>query len=164
MKNIAIGILMVILLSILIEPMVETANVLREKIILSTALSNSFRVARDKSLEYDYRREIDAKVNRELFIESFSEAFGNSMNLKLDTKYDNRLIFTSNDEKYNAFTVDIEITEFEENDSGQLVSEVSIRAESKYKFKTKYLKLADNSVVSDFMLKGERNFLMFIRN
>lgn len=173
MKNIAIGILLIILMSIIIEPMVETANILREKILLGSALSTSFRAAKDRSFIvsdgsgealYDSRRELDAIVDKNLFIQHFSEAFEDAMDLELSSAYGNELVFVCKKGKYNDFTVTIEITEDMDITTGQIVSEVIVTAESKYSFKTKYLKIAESSLTSDYMLKGERKFLLFVRN
>lgn len=81
MKNIAIGVLVVILASVLLEPLVELLNLGRENIILGTALSNSARSARDRSLEYEFQRNLDAKVNEDKFAEYFSDAFEAAMNV-----------------------------------------------------------------------------------
>ena len=173
MKNIAIGILIIILLSIIIEPMVETANILREKILLSSALNTSFRAAKDRSfivsddsntILYDSRRELDAIIDKNLFIQHFSEAFEDAMDLELSSTYGDEMVFVCKKGKYNDFTVTIEITENTDSNSGQIVTEVIVTAESKYNFKTKYLKLAESSLSSDYLLKGERKFLLFVRN
>lgn len=173
MKNIAIGILLVILMSIIIEPMVETANVLREKILLGSALSTSFRVAKDRSFtvsdesgqaQYDSRRELDAIVDKNLFIKHFSEAFEDAMNLELFSAYGDELVFVCKNDKYNDFIVTIEITENTDVMSGQIVSEVMVTAESEYNFKTRYLKLAESTLSSNYMLTGERKFFLFVRN
>jgi hypothetical protein len=173
LKNIAIGILLIILLSIIIEPMVETANVLREKILLGSALNTSFRAAKDRSfivsddsgeIQYDSRRELDAIVDKNLFMQHFSEAFEDAMDLELSSVNGNELVFVCKKGKYNNFTVIIDINERTDSTTGQVVSEVIVTAESKYNFKTKYLKLAESSLSNDYMLKGERKFLLFVRN
>lgn len=173
MKNIAIGILLVILLSVIIEPMVETANILREKILLGSALNTSYRAAKDRSfivsddsgeIQYDSRRELDAIVDENLFIQYFSEAFEDAMDLELSSVYGNKLVFVCKEGKYNNFTVTIDITESTDSATSQIVSEVIVTAESKYNFKTRYLKLAESSLSTDYMLKGERKYLLFVRN
>ncbi|MDQ2085698.1 hypothetical protein RBH29_04520 [Herbivorax sp. ANBcel31] len=164
MKNIAIGILIIILTSIIIEPMVETVNILRERVILTSALTNSFRAAKDRSIEEDSRRDLHASVDEELFIEYFCEAFEDAMNLSLSSIHGNEIIFVCENENYNDFNITVKIDEYEDDITGQIVSEVNLKAASIYNFKTKYLNLAENSLSSDYMLTGERTFLLFVRN
>jgi len=164
LKNIAIGILMVILLSVLVEPMVEIANVMREKIILGTALSNSCRAAKDRSLNYEKLRDRDAEIDEDLFIEYFIEAFEDAMNATGEAVNGNILTFVSNDGKYNTFTVTLDIVNSTDPSTDQSITTVNVRAESHYKFKTKYLKMAESSSGTDYKLTSERMLLMRVRN
>ncbi|MEC0329559.1 hypothetical protein P4H42_07980 [Paenibacillus macerans] len=167
MKNIAIGVLVVILASILLEPLVELLNLGRENIILGTALSNSARSARDRSLEYEFQRNLDAKVNEDKFAEYFSDAFEAAMNVtrKNPGASNTELEFRSNDGKYNDFTVKLDFDEKTDPEREQVVTKVTLEAVSDYKFKTKYLKLAAAAGEDvDYQLKEERVLVLTITN
>lgn len=166
MKNIAIGLAMIVFLSILIEPMVEFANVTREKITVGSALSNSFRSARDRSLVYESHRELEAIIDQDRFVDYFSEAFESAMNLTRAERNGNTIEYTSNNGKYNTFTVTMDFTEetdevFEE----QTVTIFKVKAESDYNFKTKYLRLAESAGENvGFQLKSEREYILSVKN
>lgn len=166
MKNIAIGILLVILASILIEPLIEVINVAREKIILNTALSNSCRSAKDRSLQYTLMRNLDASVDEERFVKYFSEAFENAMGVKRIDQDGYKLTFKPvNPEKYNEFVVSLDFIEKTDAFTSQKTSTVEVEVESTYKFKTKYLKLAESAGRNvDYKLVGERSYVLSIKN
>ncbi|HEX9058743.1 MAG TPA: hypothetical protein VF941_01035 [Clostridia bacterium] len=164
MKNIAIGLLMVVLLSVLVEPMVEIANVMREKIVLGTALSNACRAAKDRSLIYEKQRDRNAEIDQDMFKDYFAEAFESAMNVTRKPTTGSDLTFTSNDGKYNTFTVTLDIVSSTDPVTEQTVTQVNAKAESKYKFKTKYLKLAEGSESVGYDLTSERMLLLRVRN
>ncbi|WP_410771620.1 hypothetical protein [Fontibacillus sp. BL9] len=172
MRNIAIGILMIILLSILLEPMRELVNLMREQIAVGTALSNAARIAKDGGLEYESQRKLDAKINEERFAKYFARAFSDAMDLTWTNKADNNpryLKFKSNDGRYNDFTVELEFeekTDYENYDSPHLVKTiVDMKAETEYKFKTKYLKLAEDAGEDvATKLTSERTLILTIKN
>lgn len=167
MRNIAIGILMVILLSILLEPMREIMNLTVEKIKLGTAVTNAARSAKDRSLEYDFQKNLDAQVNQGKFTEYFGENFESALNLTWTNKYesDYYLKFTSNDGKYNDFIVSLNYEDKTDLDTEQVVTTVKLKAESDYKFKTKYLKMAEDAS-QDVATKliSERTLVLSIKN
>lgn len=164
MKNIAIGLLMVVLLSVLVEPLVEIANVMREKIIFGTALSNACRAAKDRSLNYEKLRDRDAEIDLDSFEDYFTEAFEDAMNTTITSKTDSTMTFASNDGKYNTFTINLDVFTTTDSITGQSYTTVNVKGESHYKFKTKYLKMAENSSGSDYIMKSERMLLLKIRN
>lgn len=153
---------MVLLLSVLVEPLVEIANVMREKIILGTALTNACRAAKDRSLEYEKWRQLDAEINQDTFKDYFSDAFEDAMNVTRNPTSGSIMTFQSNDGKYNTISVKLDFTI--KTEEGRSISEVNARAESLYKFKTKYLKLAESAGVDGYHLTGERMLLISIRN
>jgi len=164
-KNIAIGILLIILVSIVVEPLVEMGVVFREKVVLSTAISNACRAAKDRSLEYELLRGLDAKINEERFKEYFSDAFESALNVSEQTDDGNTLTFTSNDGRYNDFTVSLDFSNEENNQTGQWVSEVDVKAQATYKFKTRYLKLAEEADKDvDYQLISERKYILSVKN
>lgn len=164
MKNIAIGLLMVVFLSILVEPLVELANVMREKIVLGSALSNSCRVAKDRSLEYEKQRDMDAEVDLDLFKDYFSIAFEDAMNVSSTPSAGNMLLFTPNDDKHNTFAVTLDVICEPNIFTGKNITEVHVRAETPYKFKTKYLKLAESASGIGYNLTSERMLLLMVSN
>ncbi|MBY3622586.1 hypothetical protein HGO21_23990 [Acinetobacter sp. CUI P1] len=165
MKNIAIGILLIILVSIVVEPLVEMGVVFREKVVLSTAISNACRAAKDRSLEYELLRGLDAKINEERFKEYFSDAFESALNVSEQTDDGNTLTFTSNDGRYNDFTVSLDFSNMENTQTSQWISEVNVKAQATYKFKTRYLKLAEEADKDvDYQLISERKYILSVKN
>lgn len=65
------------------------------------------------------------------------------MDLTLLTSDGDTLEFKSNDSKYNDFQVTLNFSSVTNYETEQLVTKVEIKAESTYKFKTQYLKLAE---------------------
>lgn len=167
MRNLAIGVLLVILASIFIEPLVELLNLGRENIVIGTAISNSARSAKDRSLAYEAQRNLDAQVNEKKFVEYFSDALEDALNLTLkDSEYgERRLVFTSNDGKYNDITVDLDFEEKENPETEQIVTTVTMEAKTNYQFKTKYLKLAKEAGQNvDHELVEKRVLVLSIKN
>lgn len=165
MRNIAIGICLVIFLSFLVEPMVEIVNVTVEKIKLDAALSNAARAAKDRALLFERQRSLDAEIDPDRFIKYFSEAFEHGMNVKRLSASQDMLVFTSEDGKYNDIIVTLQFLEKTDIYTEQMVSEVIVRAETEYKFKTKYLKYANDTGGNvGYQLKGERNLVLSVKN
>jgi hypothetical protein len=164
-KNIAVGVLLIILVSIVVEPLVEMSIVFREKVVLSTAISNACRAAKDRSLEYELLRGLDAVINEERFKEYFSDAFESALNVSEQTDDGNVLTFTSNDDRYNDFTVSLDFSNMENAQTSQRVSEVNVKAQATYKFKTRYLKLAEEADKEvDYQLISERKYILSVKN
>ncbi|MEC0130216.1 MULTISPECIES: hypothetical protein [Paenibacillus] len=165
MKNFAVGVLLIILVSIVVEPLVEMGIVFREKVVLSTAISNACRAAKDRSLEYELLRGLDAVINEERFKEYFSDAFESALNVSEQTDNGNVLTFTSNDDRYNDFTVNLDFSNIENTQTSQWVSEVNVKAQATYKFKTRYLKLAEEADKEvDYQLISERKYILSVKN
>ncbi|WMT42040.1 hypothetical protein RE628_06280 [Paenibacillus sp. D2_2] len=161
------GILLIILLSIILEPMREMLNLTVEKIKLGTAITNAARSAKDRSLEYDSQKNLDAQVDQEKFAGYFADAFEDALNLTCTNKKESYgyLKFKSNDGKYNDFIVTLEYKEKEDLYTEQVVTKVEMKAESEYKFKTKYLKMAeDASEDVATQLISERTLILSIKN
>lgn len=165
MRNIAIGLCLVIFLSFLVEPMVEIVNVTVEKIKLDAALSNAARVAKDRALLFERQRGLDAEIDPDRFIEYFSEAFEHGMNITCQSSSQDVLVCTSSDGKYNDFVVSLSFSEETDLYTEQKVSEVVVKAETEYKFKTKYLKIANNTSQDvGYRLTGERKLVLSVKN
>lgn len=167
MRNMAIGILVVILAMVLLQPIGEFMNMTREKIQIGSALTNAARSAKDRSLEYDFQINLDAQVNESKFTRFFGESFEDAMDFTWTNKgLDTTLLkFTSNDGRYNEFTVELEYEEKVDESTEQIISIVHMTAETDYKFKTKYLKLAEEAS-SDMPAKlvSKREMILSIKN
>lgn len=167
MKNVAIGVLVVVLATVLLQPIGEFMNLTREKISIGTALTNAARSAKDRSLEYDFQINLDAQVNEERFYRFFGESFEDALDLTWTNKgMDSRLLkFTSDDGRYGEFTVELEVEEKVDDSTEQIISIVHMTAETNYKFKTKYLQLAEaasNDVPTKLISK--RELILSIKN
>lgn len=168
MKNIAIGILVVLVASILLEPLAEVVNVAREKVILNSALYNACRAAEDQSREYTLMRDLDSKVDEERFREYFAEAFESALNVELESSSSgDTLIFRPNNpDQYSDFEVNLNFDQKEDDQgTGRIITAVTVTAKSTYKFKTKYLKLvSDAGKDVEYELVSEQNYTMSVTN
>ncbi|MEK5479440.1 hypothetical protein NYE70_21325 [Paenibacillus sp. FSL R5-0407] len=167
MRNIAIGILVVILVSVLLQPLGEFMSITKEKISIGTALTNAARAAKDRSLEYQFQRDLDATVNEKRFAQYFAGAFEDALNLTWTNKDENSyfLEFKSNDDKYNDFSISLEFEEEEDWETEQKVTTVKMKAETEYKFKSKYLQLAEKAGEDvATKLTSERTLILSIKN
>lgn len=165
MRSIAAAILAVLLASILIEPLVEMANVFREKLQLNAAVTNACRAAKDRALEYEQLRGLDAKVNPERFKRYFAEAFGDALNLTQKSDTGDEVTFTSDDGQFNDFTVTFDFSDETDSGTEQEISTVQVEAEANYKYKTKYLKMAEEAIAGDdYKLVSERKYILSVKN
>ena len=160
MKNFAIAILLVILLSIVIEPLVEMMEVGREKILLNSALYNSYRVA-VLSLDSEMIRDLDARTKEDALIDKFSGVFEEAMIVSRISRNGNTLVFSSIDGKYNDITVTVNVGTDWLTDRERSI--VRVKAETRYKFKTKYLK-AVSGTVTDYFLTSDKEYTFSIKN
>jgi len=164
LKNIAIGLLMVVLLSILVEPLIEIANIMREKIIIGSALTNSCRAAEERCIDFGKQRDMDVEIDADLFKDYFSEAFESAMNVIRTPASGTTMTFTSDDGKYNTFTVTLNISNTVDAFNGKRITEVDVKLKTRYKFKTKYLKLAEGASGTSYDMLSERMLLLRVRN
>ncbi|MCM3042822.1 hypothetical protein M3201_24495 [Paenibacillus motobuensis] len=166
MRNVAIGLLLIVLGSVIVQPLIEIVNLGREKIILSTAVITSARSAKDRSLEYKSQRDLNAVVNEKLFAEYFSDAFMKSMNLSSVNADDiNKYRFKPQDDKYNDIIVTLDFVEEGDGVSDQFVTTVKMRTETEYKFKTKAMQLVEKMSINEKNnLVEERILILSIKN
>ncbi len=167
MKNIAIGILLLILLSVLLQPLIEISNVMREKVLLSSAMNNASRVARDSSYTYEFHRDLHGVLDLETFRSEFSEVFQSAMEVKRTSTVGNTMIFTSDNDKFHPIHITLDFRE--ETDyltvTEQTTTIVDITAETKYKFKRRLLALAESAGFDlDYYLIEERKFILQVKN
>jgi hypothetical protein len=176
-RNIAWAIVIVIFVSFLVGPMAEILNVTREKIALNSALSNAIRAAKDRSLTLEKQRELDATIEPSLFTQYFSEAFATAMNFTVESiSIDYETVeFKPNDDQYNDFTVTLKFdtkpaTSIEDTPTNKITTDyivtvVTVKAEADYKFKTKYLQIANDSGKDvGFQLTGESTHIISVKN
>lgn len=166
MRSIAFGLVMVVLLSFLVVPLVEVACLMREKVIVSTAVSNSCRSAKDTSLREEAMQDLDAVVDKKRFMEYYADTFCKILNLDVAAMdvAGGVINFTSKDGRYNDFLVIVQTADSIDL-SEQTVSRADIRVESVYKFKTKYLQLAERAYPDlSYKLTAKRSLDLSVKN
>ena len=159
MKTFAYMILMTIVVMIIIQPIMEVAEVCREQVMISSATSNAFRAARDRSLIYENQRELDAVAEIDDFMDYFAEAFADTLNLSIGTMSYGNIEFYSYNDLYDDFTVEIDL--YEETDfGGDVITTVEINVSTNYKFKNKILKM----ITEQYELKQNRSYILSVKN
>lgn len=159
MKSFAYVILLTIVSMIIIQPLVEVVELCRENLIIGSAITNSFRVARDRSLKYDMQKDLDAVVELDEFSGYFAETFSDILDLASGSISYGRIEFNSYNEIFNDFVVDIYLDEYEEV-GGDLVTTAEISVSTDYKFKNKFLKL----ITDTYELTQQREYILLIKN
>ncbi|WP_026478107.1 hypothetical protein [Alkaliphilus transvaalensis] len=166
MRNFAIVILFVVLVGVLTEPLMEIAHVITEKVTLSSALINSSRAAKDRSLDYYGVRDIDAVIEQGRFVAYFAEAFEDALNVRLTNNQNNRtLTFVPLDDRRNTIQVTLDFV-VSDNYFNQKQTRVEARLESFYKYKTAYLIRAHQFFGSDvdYLMVLQRMYIISVRN
>ena len=167
MKGIAIAILIVMLSAVFTQPLIETANILKEKIILDSAILNSCRSARNNSLIYGRLSDLDGAIDEDYFKEQFSVAFSDTLALTPLDLTGSVLRFTSPSLRWNRIDVTIDIKPYAEEDldfEGRGMSIATVRVETPYIFRTSLLKSAVGLSNRDFMITEKRTFVVQIIN
>ncbi len=165
MRLYAYIILSALLLSIFIEPLIEVSLVYKDRIVLGAAITNSFRVAKNMSYGYQALSNLSAVVKKDVFIDNFKVTFAKALELEYEGSDSDGLVFSSVDGRYNNFYV--KLTFEEEALSGSINTKVTAEAKSVYKFKTKYLKKAEDSINkagNAYELYCIRNYYMTVNN
>ncbi|GGG05746.1 hypothetical protein GCM10010912_57980 [Paenibacillus albidus] len=162
MRTLAISVLIAVLLSILIAPLMEIFNLSREQIVLGTSLNNALRSAKDRSLSYEKLRGLDAEVDEERFAEYFAEAFASAMEAQLEENEGGRLVFEGQE---STLAVTLDFTHEVDPQTERETTEVHVKAEVPYTFKTRYLRLAREAGEDvDYVMKGERMTVLSVKN
>ena len=81
MRSLAVILLVIFLSAAFMQPMIETANICKDKVALGAAILNSCRAASNLTLEDDKWRDLDAKIDPGEFAKNFAEAFGETFNI-----------------------------------------------------------------------------------
>lgn len=167
MRQLAYTVLGIILLASLIQPLTEMAEACRKKVMISSALNNAFRAARDRSLTEESIQSLDAEIDVELFYDYFSEAFCDSLDLMESSRTESAygsLSFEDYNEHFNEITIEIDLDEYEDYESGKEVTEVTLHAETDYKFDIGYLKLLNESTAEKYTLTFDRTYILTVKN
>ena len=149
MKNMMIGILIMILAAALTQPLLEFAVVLNERVALDSAIMNSCRAARNNALaSVDYYSsdlimgDLNAYIQGDEFRRFFAEAFSETLGVGIIDASVNPIRFGEN-ARWNAATIWVG---FDYDDSGGNdgygVSSVTIEVEIQYRFRTRLLQIA----------------------
>lgn len=165
MRGIAYMLLAVVFLANFTEPLLEVIECSREKIMISTALNNAFRAARDRSLTEDSIRDLDAEVDKEKFVDYFAETFADNLGLTVSQKSENRIELACHDGRFNDFRIDLDIY----NDSitsadayNKKATRIDIELNTEYLFKTKLLKQIQET--TDYAIEMETTYLLWVKN
>jgi hypothetical protein len=139
MKGMAQCILALLLLMIFFEPILEGANVMREKVILQSALNTAFRVARDESMRDLAQRNLDAEILPDVFRQKFADAFQTVTHSTWRGGAGTLVFAPESPALQNEISVALNFDQ-ETDPDGRLVTQVEARLTTKYKFKTGFLK------------------------
>ncbi len=165
MKTYAYIILALLIFSIVSQPLWEMGLLFKDRVAVTSALSNSSRVAKSSSYDDAAMRDADAVLKEDAFIEAFSDTFEKALNLRATPAGSSTIRFVSNDGLYNDFVVDFDFNNYVENSKKKV--KVKVTAGSDYKFKTKYLKEAQNIIASQngvYRLEYERTYTLEVVN
>lgn len=165
MKMYAYLILAVLVASIVIQPLTEVALVCKDRIEIGSAITNSVRAAKKECYTYLSVRDLNAEADREVFADTFSEIFAQSLDLRCTRSDSGSMTFRPNNtNKYNNFTVDCSFVE--RYSGGRIQTDIVVTSETPYKFKTKYLQEAQALIESSgrYMLKHTRRFNLKMTN
>jgi len=163
MKGFLYIILAVLFLSVLVVPVVEVFMLGRDRILLASALYNSFRAARESSYSYEKMREIEAVADEEAFLRSFADTFAASYGMDCIDPTANPLQFTCPDRTFNDFEVHIGFME-EMRDGGAIATVVTLTAKTEYKFRTAYMQALDSGGDSPYLLQKTQSHTMSVTN
>ena len=158
-------ILIVILAAAIIQPLIETANVLKESLTLDAAIESSCRAAENNSLIYEELGRQNAGIDKNAFREGFSEAFEDTLSLtRLDSR-DNLISFTSPSKRWNQIDVKIDIVPvIIDGQMDPQSSKVTVNIDTPYAFRTALLKAAVGEKTENFRIRLERTFIIQVTN
>lgn len=164
MRSLAAGILLVIVVSIILQPLVELVNLTREKIVLGAALANAGRAAKHQSIASLHLRNRDAVVNEGQFRQWFADAFESALNLSLVKVNGNVLQFRSVDGHYKDIIVTLAFETGIDRRTGRTTTRVRMKAETDFPFRTRYLQLAANARGTQYTLTSENLLVIGVLN
>lgn len=167
MRQLAYIILGVVLLASFIQPLTEMADTCRKKVMISSALNNAFRAARDRSLTEESIQNLDAEIDIERFYDYFSDAFCDSLDLYEIGRSEGifgSIEFESSGELFNPIEVEIDLDEYEDYALGKEVTKVTLHVETDYKFDIGYLKMLNDASYDRYILEFNRTYILSVKN
>lgn len=167
MRELAYIVLGIVFLSSLVQPFTEMAEACRQKIVINSAINNSFRAARDRSLKEESLQDLDAEIDIEAFYDYFSDAFCNSLDLGEVSRNQGEygsMVFDSYNDNFNEIRVEFEISDSDDYDD-KVKKQIEIYAKTNYKFKVGILRaLEDKTKYADYALEFKKEYLLFVKN
>ncbi|GHU50708.1 hypothetical protein AGMMS49975_02280 [Clostridia bacterium] len=123
-----------------LQPLIETANLLTEKVRLDSALLNSCRAARYNSLVDERMRDLNAEIEEDIFKEYFAEAFSQTLKLNILSPESGKMAFSSSHGgRYEKITVALSISPSEDF-GGRSVAVAELDLSTPYVFQTALLR------------------------
>ena len=163
MKQVAYMVLGIVVLAHMIQPLTEIMEVCREQVMISAAINNSFRAARDRSLTEESIRDLDAEVDENYFVQYFIEAFEDTLDVYATSQNTSYITFESNTDKY--YTITAEIDMYETDVDEKQATQVTVHVETPYRFKMGLLKkYQETGSYGDYNLKFTREYLLYVKN
>ncbi|MDR0570232.1 MAG: hypothetical protein LBG71_03295 [Clostridiales Family XIII bacterium] len=160
MKNTVIALLLVIIAVAFTQPLVETLNVVKEKVTLDAALKNACRAARHNALSEARLGDLDAKVEEDGFTEHLKKAFAETLDLVPTVSAGGQLRFTSPRGRWNEISLSVtQIHDESDAFDERGVTKTMLELETPYVFRTALLKKAAALTSKAFVIKGKYNFL-----
>lgn len=156
-------ILAAFLLSILVTPLVEVFLAGRDKIMLSSAVHNSFRAAREASYSYMDMRNMDAVADEKAFLRCFADTFASTYGMDCKNPGANLLEFASPDGIVNDIYVYVDFS-YGTGEGGAVLTTVAVSAESEYKFRTAYMRLISYGDTHPYLLTSINTYTMQVTN
>lgn len=165
MRQMAYTVLTIILLASFLQPLTEVVEACRKRVVISSALHNSFRAARDRSLTEESIRELDAEVDVGLFYDYFSEAFCDSLDLSEAMRSEGNMgyiEFASDNALFNDIKVEIDIEDdaYEDREA----TYVSLHTETNYKFYIGIMKQLNDAMHDSYILEFDNTYLLYVKN
>jgi len=176
MRSIALVILIIFLSAAFMQPMLETANVYKEKIALGAAILNSCRAASNRALIDEDMRNMDAVIDRLSFAEYFAEAFGDTFDIVLESPPiitgDTVSMSFNTSERWARIGILLKFQDMAYIDSsgsgydlGYNEAVLDISLTTPYIFRTKLLRQAMNAIAAtDYTITENRRFIVRVIN
>lgn len=175
MKNMIIGIFVVVLAAAFAQPLIEFSNMLKEKVTLGAAILNSCRAARNNALaSVDYydsglnMGDMNAYIKEDAFRYFFAEAFSETLGVAIIDSSANPMRFGGS-ERWNEITVRVDLEYDDTSDlglgfSGRGMSRATVTLETPYVFRTSLLQQAATASGEAYNIDETRVFVVQIVN
>ncbi len=106
MRSIAKIILVVIVSTILLQPVVEFATVMKEKIVFSSNMNNALIVAKNDSINILSLRDLNAEIDTSILVDNYAKIISKTMGVEVQTIGSNTISFKNTDKFKNLnFTI-----------------------------------------------------------